>query len=197
MHTKTNFRHIVQGAAAIAVMAAMAPAMAGEGEIQFNGKVLSTTCSVAGGGGASGNKNLTVKLPSVSMSALASEGSVAGRTPFSIILSGCSGDSTKVSTVFEAGDTVDSGTGRLNLVSSGAEGETVATNVQIGLLNDQQKPILAGLASGLQQSQVVNLNKDEAGVGGATLNYYAEYHATGKATAGSANTRVQYSMDYQ
>lgn len=190
MNTKTNIRRIVQGAAAIAVMAAMTPAMAVEGEIAFNGKVLSTTCTISGGGGASGNKNLTVKLPSVAESSLAESGAVAGRTPFSIVLSGCTGESTKVSTVFEAGDTVD-GNGRLNLVKGGAE-DKVATNVQIGLLNDKQEPIQAGLASGQQNSQVVTL-KDN----GATLNYYAEYHATGKAVAGSANTRVQYSLDYQ
>ncbi|WP_445707355.1 fimbrial protein [Burkholderia pyrrocinia] len=169
----------------------MAPAMAADGEIQFSGKVLSTTCSIGAGGGATGNKNMTVKLPSVSQSALEAEGNVAGRTPFSIVLSGCTGESTKVSTVFESGDNVDSASGRLNLVSAGVE-DAVAQNVQIGLLNDQQRPIKAGFAGEQQNSQVVAL-KD----GGATLNYFAEYHATGKAVAGSANSRIQYSLDYQ
>ncbi|MGU7884104.1 fimbrial protein [Burkholderia sp. AW50-3] len=181
---------IVRGAAMLAFVAATAPAMAADGEISFNGKVLSTTCTIGAGGGATGNKNLTVKLPGVSASSLANSGDVAGRTPFSIQLSGCTGDSTKVSTVFEAGDTVDTASGRLNLVKSGTD--PVATNVQINLLNDSQKPIKAGVAGAQQGSQVVAL-KD----GGATLNYYAEYYATGKAAAGTANSRIQYSLDYQ
>ncbi|KWO67840.1 pilus assembly protein FimA [Burkholderia territorii] len=186
-----NIGNIARAAAALALAVAAAPAMAADGEIAFNGKVLSTTCTIGAGGGATGNKNLTVKLPNVSANSLANAGDVAGRTPFSIQLSGCTGDSTKVSTVFESGSTVDSASGRLNLVSAG-EGDTVASNVQISLLNDAQDPIKAGLAGSQQNSQVVEL-KD----GGATLNYFAEYYATGKATAGSANSRVQYSLDYQ
>lgn len=191
MQKKINIARIVQGLAAVGIIASMSPAMAADGELAFNGKVLSTTCSIGAGGGATGSKNLTVKLPSVSTSTLAAAGNVAGRTPFSIVLSGCTGDSTKVSTVFEPGDTIDAASGRLNLVSAGAD-DTVAKNVQINLLNDKQKPIVAGAAAGQQNSQQVTLTN-----GGATLNYFAEYYATDKAVAGSANTRVQYSLDYQ
>nr|WP_244117630.1 fimbrial protein [Burkholderia contaminans] len=165
--------------------------MAADGEVTFNGNVLATTCTIGAGGGAVGDRNMTVKLPSVSVSALAKAGDIAGRTPFSILLTGCTGGSTKVSAVFEPGDTVDSSTGRLKLISTG-DTDTVAKNVEINLLNSSQKPLRAGVASGQQNSQVVTL-KD----GGATLTYFAEYYATGTATAGSANTRVQYSLDYQ
>ncbi|KWH29309.1 type 1 fimbrial protein [Burkholderia stagnalis] len=191
MQKKISIARIIQGMAAVGILASMSPAMAADGEIAFTGKVLATTCSIGAGGGATGNKNMTVKLPSVSAGALASAGNVAGRTPFSIVLSGCTGDSTKVSTVFEPGDTVDAGSGRLNLVSGG-EADTVAKNVQINLLNDKQQPIAAGYPGAQQNSQVVALTD-----GAATLNYFAEYYATGKSVAGSANTRVQYSLDYQ
>ncbi|HDR9511644.1 pilus assembly protein FimA [Burkholderia cepacia] len=191
MNKKINISRVARGAAILAFVAAAAPAMAADGQISFNGKVLATTCTIGAGGGATGAKDMTVKLPSVSASALSNAGDVAGRTPFSIQLSGCTGDSTKVATVFEAGDTVDSASGRLNLVSAGAE-DTVASNVQINLLNDAQQAIKAGVAGSQQNSQVVAL-KD----GGATLNYFAEYYATGKSTAGSANSRIQYSLDYQ
>lgn len=190
MIKKMNIGHVARGAAILAFAAVAAPAMAVDGEITFNGKVLSTTCTIGAGGGATGNKNMTVKLPSVSASTLANAGDVAGRTPFSIQLSGCTGESTKVSTIFEAGDTVDTASGRLTLVKAGTD--AVAKNVQINLLNDLQKPIKAGVAGAQQGSQVVAL-KD----GGATLNYYAEYYATGKAEAGTANSRIQYSLDYQ
>ena len=33
--------------------------------------------------------------------------------------------------------------------------------------------------------------------GAADLNYYARYYATGKAEAGTVNTSVQFSMQYQ
>ncbi|WP_175812895.1 fimbrial protein [Burkholderia contaminans] len=190
MEEKINTGRVARRAAILAFVAAAAPAMAADGEITFNGKVLSSTCSIGAGGGATGNKNMTVKLPTVSVAALANAGDVAGRTPFSVQLSGCTGDSTKVSTVFEAGDTVDAGSGRLNLVKTGAD--AIAKNVQINLLNDSQKPIKAGVAGPQQGSQVVALKG-----GSATLNYYAEYYATGKAEAGAANSRIQYSLDYQ
>ncbi|KWN07833.1 pilus assembly protein FimA [Burkholderia territorii] len=191
MSKKMNIGRIARGAMVMLAAAAALPAMASDGEITFNGKVVSTTCSITGGGGANGGKDMTVKLPSVSMSALSSTGEVAGRTPFSIQLSGCTGDSTAVMTNFEMGDTVDSASGRLNLVSGG-DADTVAQNVQINVLNESQEQIKVGQPGTTQNSQVVAL-KD----GGATLNYYAEYYATAAATAGSANTRVRYTLDYQ
>ncbi|KVG64514.1 type 1 fimbrial protein [Burkholderia multivorans] len=191
MSKKMNIGRIARGVTVMLAAAAALPAMASDGEITFNGKVVSTTCSITGGGGANGGKDMTVKLPSVSMSALSSTGEVAGRTPFSIQLSGCTGDSTAVMTNFEMGDTVDSASGRLNLVSGG-DADTVAQNVQINVLNESQEQIKVGQPGTTQNSQVVAL-KD----GGATLNYYAEYYATAAATAGSANTRVRYTLDYQ
>ncbi|WP_228124636.1 fimbrial protein [Glaciimonas soli] len=191
MRKKMNIERTILCVTTVAAMAAALPAMAADGEIAFSGKVLATTCTISAGGGAVGGKNMSVKLPSVSVSALADTGVAAGRTPFSIQLSGCTGDSTKVSTVFEAGDTVDMSSGRLMPVSSG-DADTVAGNVQINLLNDVQQPIKVGAAGLQQNSQAVALTD-----GTATLNYYAEYFATGKATAGSANSRIQYSLDYQ
>lgn len=191
MNKKMNVVRIARGAAFLAFVAAAGSAMASDGHILFSGKVLSTTCTIVAGGGATGGKNMTVKLPTVSSSALRARGDVAGRTPFSIQLTGCTGDATKVSTVFEAGSTVDSASGRLNLVSAGPS-DSVAGNVQINLLNASQEPIKAGLASSQQNSQVVKMTDR-----GATLNYFAEYYATAAATAGSANSRIEYSLEYQ
>ncbi|WP_441602038.1 fimbrial protein [Cupriavidus basilensis] len=172
-------------------MASAPAAMAADGEITFSGQVLSTTCTITGGGGATGTSNMTVKLPTVSVSSLGSSGDTAGRTPFSINLSGCTAGSTKVSTYFEAGNTVDQASGQINLIDDGS-GKPVAANVRIRLLNNAQNPIVAGAPVGTQNSQTVDLNG-----GAASLQYYAEYVATGKATAGTADSRIQYSLNYQ
>ncbi|EIF30040.1 P pilus assembly protein, pilin FimA [Burkholderia sp. Ch1-1] len=182
--------HLIKTFAVLSIAAAAHTAMAADGQITFNGQVLATTCTISAGGGATGTNNMTVTLPSVSVAALSSSGNAAGRTPFSINLSGCTGDSTKVAAFFEAGDTVDQSTGQINLVAT--EGATSATNVRIRLLNNAQSPIVAGAPAGQQNSQTVDLNG-----GSASLQYFAEYVATGKATAGAANSRIQYSLSYQ
>jgi major type 1 subunit fimbrin (pilin) len=70
---------------------------------------------------------------------------------------------------------------------------TPATNVEVRLLNASMQPI----------NIVTGLNNDIAGngatitTGSANLKYFAQYYATGKATAGNVSTNVQYTMQYQ
>ena len=98
-------------ATAIAVAAAMpAVSQAADGTITFTGQITSQTCTISGNGAG---KNLTVTLPTVSTSALATAGTTAGRTPFNIALSNCTPNSGNVSTYFEPGATVDTATGQL------------------------------------------------------------------------------------
>ncbi len=160
-------------------------AHAADGTITFTGNVIASTCNVTGG------SDFSVPLPKVSTTALTDTGSVAGRTPFTIALTGRAGDDapTKVRAVFEAGSNVDIATGRLN----NDTGEGKATNVQVNLLNNSQQPIHIGAAEGSQNSPVADISAD----GTATLNYFAEYYASAKPTAGAVNTKVQYSLTYQ
>ncbi|WP_420994756.1 fimbrial protein [Cupriavidus sp. 30B13] len=176
---KTIFATAIAAAAAAAAFAPAAQA-AGDGTISFQGNVVATTCVINGG-----NKDLNVTLPAVSASVLKDAGSTAGRTPFTIKLSGCTGSSTTVSTAFEAGSTVNQNTGRLVV-------DNAATKVEIGLLNDKYQPIKAGAAQADQNSQVVALD-----AAGTELNYFAEYVSLGDAAAGAANSRIQYSLVYQ
>jgi len=125
-------------------------------------------------------------LPTVSSSTLATAGQTAGRTPFSIALTNCTPNSGNVHTFFEAGPTTDTTTGNLILNAGGA------SNVQIGLQNSDFTNITAGAADASQNSKSVAIAS-----GSATLNYYAQYIATGAATAGAANTSVMYTMAYQ
>lgn len=162
------------------LLAVASAAHAADGQIDFTGSIIANTCVISGGGGGA---NFTVNLPKVSASALTTAGSWAGRTPFQIKLTGCSPDQ-KVSTYFEQGPTVNSD-GRLMVDAGGA------TNVELGLLNDTLGNIAAGAAS--QNSQLVQITS-----GNANLNYYVEYYSpNGGATAGAANSRVQYTMTYQ
>ncbi|MGS0895686.1 fimbrial protein [Burkholderia stagnalis] len=168
-------------------LAAASAAHAADGTITFTGNIISSTCKVSNGAGG----NVAVTLPKVGTNTLAAVGSTAGRTPFSVTLEGCTtgGENpTKVGVVFESGSNVNQSTGRLTLDG----GEDSASNVEISVLNDKQSPIKLG-AMGEQGGQMIDIAAD----GKATLNYFAEYYATGVATGGQANSKVQYSLTYQ
>ncbi|EPS2174242.1 fimbrial protein, partial [Acinetobacter baumannii] len=93
----------------------IAAAQAADGTITINGLVTDNTCTID-----TGDKNLTVNLPTVSSQSLKNAGDVAGRTPFQINLTNCASVG-KVATYFEPGATVDFNTGRLlNQATSGA-----------------------------------------------------------------------------
>lgn len=173
--------------AGLLVAAAVLPgaAFASDGTITFTGRVSSQTCTIGGNGGTS--SSFTVTLPAVSTSALSGTVTAAGRTPFSIRLSGCSTATGNAAVYFEPGATIDAATGRLiNGASS-----TPAGNVQIALSNADMSAITLGAAAGSQNSQQVALAS-----GAATLNYSAEYVATGTVTSGNVSTSVVYSVVY-
>ncbi|AOY02134.1 fimbrial protein [Jeongeupia sp. USM3] len=161
-----------------------AGAQAADGTITFNGEVTAQTCTINGNG--SGAKDFTVTLPTVSASALASAGEVAGRTPFTIALSACTPNSGTVHTYFEPGPTVNAATGRLIVAAGGA------SNVELGLLNGDYTRIQLGAADAAQNSKSTAL-----AAGAATLAYAVQYEATGVAGAGAANSSVMYSIVYQ
>ncbi|AOI58732.1 fimbrial protein [Burkholderia diffusa] len=169
---------------------AMAPAAyASDGTITFNGSVIASTCKPDGGAA-----DVTVTLPPVSTTALKESGQTAGRTPFSLMLTGCAtteGNPTKVSVAFESGASVNHSTGRLTLDAGTAEAPS-AKNVEISVLNAQQQSVNVG-GAGDQGALSADIGKD----GKAKMDYFAEYVATGAAEAGAANTRVQYSLSYQ
>ncbi|MCA8037555.1 type 1 fimbrial protein [Burkholderia arboris] len=168
-------------------LAAASAAHASDGTIQFTGSVIASTCKVSNGTGG----DIPVALPKIGTNTLATAGKTAGRTPFTLVLEGCTSggaNPTKVGVVFESGSNVNQSTGRLTLDTD----EGAASNVEISVLNDKQSPIRIG-AMGDQGGQLVAIAAD----GKATLNYFAEYYATAAATAGQANSKVQYSLTYQ
>ncbi|NPT53360.1 fimbrial protein [Paraburkholderia elongata] len=164
-------------------------AHAADGTITITGSIADSTCSI--NGVASGTQaNLTVPLQPVSSGSLSAAGATAGtsnQSDMQLKLTGCSGTATKAIARFENGSTVDQTSGNL-LNSNGT-----ATNVQVRLLNAQMAPINIVTSA----NNVSGTNSATITGGAATVGYFAQYYATGKATAGTVNTTVQYSMQYQ
>lgn len=134
-----------------------------------------------------------VTLPTVSTRALASSAQVAGRTAFSIGLSGCPSGVSTITNTFSLGS-IDASTGYLkNATTSGS-----ATNVEVQLLNGAGGTATAFSPIILNAATATSQNSSQFTVvgGAAKLNYYAQYIATGVATIGSVATSVQYTITY-
>ncbi|MFM0157336.1 fimbrial protein [Paraburkholderia sediminicola] len=163
-------------------------AHAADGTITFTGTVADTTCSINGTqSGTSADKSIT--LAPVSSGTLSAQGAVAGTsspTDLALNLSGCTGTATKAIARFENGPTVNQNSG--NLLNAGT-----ATNLEVRLLNAQMQPINITTNSNNQLAS----NASTITTGAANLKYFAQYYATGKATPGTVNTSVQYTMQYQ
>lgn len=172
-------------------------AHAADGVVSFEGKITSQTCKI---NGLDKNADLTVKLPTVSASALAAAGDKAGAKPFELKLTECTTASGTAYPYFEPGATIDTVTGRLKNATTGPG---LAQNVQVELLNDDQSPIDLGKGPDAQNVKVATLQSNISGTppvttGETTIKLYAQYVATdGAATAGTVNTTVQYAMVYE
>lgn len=169
-------------AAAAAGLVSIAPAFAADGTITVTGTVTANTCRVAGTSGT----NVTVALPAVPATSLAAAGQTAATTPFAINVSGCT-SGARAQAFFEPSSLIDPTTNGLRMASG-----ATATNVQVKLLNADLSQIQLAGVRGSQASQQITTDTSGAG----TLNYFAQYYATGAATAGSVNTNVQFTMIY-
>jgi major type 1 subunit fimbrin (pilin) len=155
-------------------------AYASDGTISISGQISNNTCQINGNTAGSPTV-VSVVLPLVSRTALATAGQTAAPTPFNLNLTNCTGSTAQ--TLFEIGPTVNQTTG--NLMNQAVGG---AVNVEVGLLNNSFQAINVGSNA---NSQTVAITSSAA-----TLRYYAQYVATGVAGAGSVATSVQFSMLY-
>lgn len=172
-------KKIILAASALAL--GSVAAHAADGTVTINGMVTDQTCKVS-----ANSKDITVTLPTVGVGSLATAGTTAGRTPFTINLENCKAG--QVSAFFETGGNVDAASGRLNNTGG-------AQNVQVQLLSDSSVviPVLANATQAPVTTKATVANDGDS----AALNYYAEYYATGAATAGNVATSVQYTINYQ
>lgn len=167
-------------------------AFASDGTVTITGKINEQTCTVDTNNG----KNLTVKLPTVQKTALATANSVAGKTPFSITLTNCKVSATdQVALFFLSKDKqVNPTTG--NLLNIAEDSNTKAGNVEIQLLNDNDEAIQVGknlTEQGIKPSDLKGTGETLT----KTLNYKAQYISTGTATAGDVKAQVEYNIIYQ
>lgn len=181
--------------ALLAILSTVGTAAAAEdGTITFDGTISDATCTITGGDatGESNTPDFTVHLPSISTTALKTDGQRAGDTPFFIKLSGANCTDGKVASVFfelAQSTNIDATTG--NLKNTEAEGSGGAGKVQIGLL-DSSKAIL-NLNTANNNAKTVTISGNTA-----RFDYWAQYVATGgQATAGKVKTDVVYSIKYQ
>jgi len=179
-------------------------ASAADGTITFNGEVTDVTCTVTGAGNATGVGNITVGMPTVSRSALNAAGSVAGVTPFQLVLGGgatcVDGKMAALWIETTATPALDKTTGALiNQLAGGSTAEVQVLNGDdSSIINLGVNASLAGAAAGTKK---LSNNQPVATIAGntATLNYASQYlnsGAAGSVTAGKVSTYMTYSMQY-
>ncbi|ERL49346.1 hypothetical protein BJB45_07700 [Halomonas huangheensis] len=154
-------------------------ALAADGTIDITGRVTDSSCTIAVDGGSASS---SVVLPTISSTSLATDGAVAGATPFTFNLSGC--PTTGSARAYFESTNVDMGTGYLvNNAASPAE------NVQVQIAN----------ANGTSIDLRDNTNNPYVTFdsGSANITYNAQYVAVGGgATAGDVDTQLVYTMEY-
>jgi type 1 fimbria pilin len=138
-----------------------------------------STCNVT-----AGSSNINVILPTIATNALPGAGSVAGRTPFTIQYSCPVGWSLymTISTARPA-----TATGVILSAATCTQG-TSASNIGIQVLQNNLQPVQFDVAQPLGNSPN----------GLLTLNYYAQYYATGSPTGpGPVCGTGTFTMSYQ
>ncbi|WP_019464353.1 fimbrial protein [Dyella japonica] len=150
------------------------------------------TCTISAGA------NQTVTLPTVDSRLLATSGATAGLTPFSISITNCPAGASIATNVFSGGST-DSTTGALTNTTSSAKGGSGAANLEVQFLNGPGGSNNAGSLINLSQTTASAQGTSTYTLvnNGATLNYYAQYLATGAVTPGLFTATVQYGITYQ
>ncbi len=170
---------LLVAAAGLGIAALSSPASAADGTINISGKINASTCSVN-----AADKNLTVQLPWVAASAFSGAGSVAGTKAFAIHLT-CTG-AANVNAYFEQSANIDAVSNNLKIASGGSN----ASGIQVRLMNSDQQQILLSDSSNSQKVST-------AAAGPITLNYWAQYVATGPTVgAGDVTTSITYNVQY-
>jgi major type 1 subunit fimbrin (pilin) len=163
------------------------------GVITFHGVVTDTTCTVQGGSGTDGGtNNFSVTLNGVDANVLDAAAKTANAKAFQVLIGGpdqpsCGAGDGKIASMsfLASSPQVDGATGNLNNLLT-----SEAANVQIQLLKEDGTTAidLRDPNSGLQSADIVNNQ--------ATLQYSAQYYATGAVTPGLVETNVVYAVNY-
>jgi major type 1 subunit fimbrin (pilin) len=159
-----------------------------DGQVNFQGYLVDTTCTVKVNGGTNVG---TVELPTLPVASFTTVGDTAGKTPFTVDLVNCTKGTdpnpvTKVAVAFEVGTTVDSD-GRLLNGLAGSGG----SNAGLQLLDGTDyTPILVGITSPRSE----DIPSDG---GNVSFPFAVEYYAkTVPVTAGEVTSFVMFSLAY-
>ncbi|AWM79607.1 type 1 fimbrial protein [Gammaproteobacteria bacterium ESL0073] len=147
--------------------------------INFKGEVTTQTCQVSINGAST---SPVVLLPTVADTALATAGTTAGDTNFTIELQNCATNLTSAKATFVGNNVQASG----NLGNTGT-----ATGVSIQVAND------GGSVLDFNASDVVSSAATISGTGTASLPFTASYYAEAPATAGTVLASTQFAIVYQ
>ncbi|WP_197062143.1 MULTISPECIES: fimbrial protein [unclassified Serratia (in: enterobacteria)] len=151
--------------------------------IKFQGEVADQTCDISINGNASAP---LILLPTVASTSLATAGTTAGQTPFTINLTGCtaSASTTAIKTVFVGN----------NLTAEGRMGNTgTAGKVSLQLVDPAAPTVpldLTGQTGAAGLSLAANATT-------AAHDFAVQYYSEGGATPGSVLGSVQYAVSYQ
>jgi len=147
-----------------------------------NGTVTATTCQITA-------PSITVNLPPVSAQRLASAGTTAGTTSFSIPLN-CSSAAANVYVTLTDATTPSNRTSLLTL-----KGTSTAGNVKLQLLRSDGSPVSYGPESAVAGGTNQWLVGPSSSTTGIPL--VAQYYSTGTATPGTVQAAAMFTLSYQ
>lgn len=167
-------------------MAAVSPANAsatdGKGTVTFNGKLITESCTLE-----DDSVDITVTLPTLSTSSLATAGATAGSKLFKINVKDCPAALTKVAAHFEAMGTSGVNSATNNLKNSATN--EPAKNVEVRLYDTNESHLPLGSTGTLQNI--------DSGTHTASMTYYGGYYATAPTTAGNVYAQAKFTLSYQ
>ncbi|KAF6694766.1 fimbrial protein [Pseudomonas rhodesiae] len=187
--------NILSPVAALMALAAALPhaAFAVDGVINFSGLVTDVTCTVEGAAPGSGAVVKDVNLGGVSAARLATAGSRANLTGFTIRIGApgegsCTNGRIAMVAFDPTSPAIDVATGRLNIDGHDDPADTTnAKNVQVEVTSRSGSPI--NVYSEKSESVVIADNQ-------AIIPLAAQLYASGPATEGKVNTRVGFMIEY-
>lgn len=171
--------------------APMAFAQSSQGQVTFNGELTASTCLIA-----SGDEDKTVTLPTISTSAFSAMGDVAGSKMFTIGVTGCASDISRVAAHWETSN-MNPATGNARNLSTGDASATppkaAAANVDVQLL-DADGTTAVRLGSTGAMVPVTGTGAAR----GVVLNYGGQYYANSNTmpTAGLVRAVARFTLAY-
>ena len=177
--------------------AQQSPATSSNALLSFQGAVTAATCTIATNSGTS----MMVTLPTVSTSVFTAQNITAGKTPFTINLTGCTG-ATKAVPYFDyanptGGTSNVNSSGRLTNISASNGGSNV--DLQISDSSGATVGLNTPWASVGTLPPTTSQNVTTQGIlsGNATFNFTVQYYSlAATTTAGAVTSNVPIIMQY-